>query len=434
MVRTAITNLLLTAVSIALVLVALEVGVRVIPNHWRDAFEYYASDRTTVRYRPDGDDLYGLAPDAAARFHRPCFETHDVVVNDHGLRGPWPAGQGGVAVLGDSFVEALQVGDGDTMSAQLAGLLGVPVRNFGVSGFSTLDELTAWRRWVRPTRPSQAVLMVYLGNDIDGNACVLSSKFGRCARPAADGGIVVEGTVAGTASQRDGTAPVAAAAADGGSASPDAKGDSASPDAKGWARRNLVVYQLLHDAKVVVASTLARLSGEVPEQRRLYLGEDAAWSEAWEVTRRILAQMAAEMAADKVRLLVVGIPEHFVTSPTGRRELELAGGTALPADFDPNRPMRRLEAVARGLGLDFLDLTPAMVAYRDAHRLPAPAFSFRCDGHWNPLGHRVAAAAVATALGHAPPAGWLAADPRTVLGDQGWRAIFERGVYQGGRP
>ncbi|MBI5164216.1 MAG: SGNH/GDSL hydrolase family protein [Magnetospirillum sp.] len=403
----------LLLITCLLVLAILEAALRLFPNSWQESYGYYAADGTTIRYAAVEGGLYRLQPEPAGRFQRPCFDITPIAVNKSGLRGSeWSTGTNGIAILGDSFVEALQVGEGETMADHLARRLGRPVWNVGVSGFSTLDELEAYRRWVAPLHPRHVVLALYLGNDISGNSCDLTKrKAGRCARTGDAAGVVAVAAPSPSPAPPAVTAPTAI-------------------DVKDWARRHLVLYQALHDLKLLVVGVLAQSEGRLAPHLGLYMPETADWQQAWAATAGALAELKQATAADGAQLLVVGIPEHFVTSPTGLTELARAGGTAIPDGFDPERPMRRLAAIAAAQGLDFLDLTPAFRSYRDRYALTRPAFSFRCDGHWNPLGHAVAAHAVAERLG--APRGAELPDPRTLLGDEAFRTIFEHGLYRGG--
>ena len=94
----------------------------------------------------------------------------DVQVNQENVRDvDWPldkpADEFRVAVLGDSFVEALQVPIEDRMTEQLAGLLShdaalagkkIRVMNFGMSGFGTGQEYLMLRERAAKYKPDVA--------------------------------------------------------------------------------------------------------------------------------------------------------------------------------------------------------------------------------------------------------------------------------------
>src|SRR6185295_980548 len=90
-----------------------------------------------------------------------------------------------IAILGDSFSEALQVSIEDTfwavMRRQLESALEprhkqVEVLNFGVSRFSTARELIMLRRHVWQYDPDVVVLQFTPGNDVKDNSRVLTGN------------------------------------------------------------------------------------------------------------------------------------------------------------------------------------------------------------------------------------------------------------------
>jgi hypothetical protein len=98
-----------------------------------------------------------------------------VCFNERGMRDSSPRsiekppGIRRVAVLGDSFVEALQVEEHEGICRQLETLLGsstqTEVLNFGCSGFSTSLEYLIFREWVRHWKPD-VVLCLHHFSDI----------------------------------------------------------------------------------------------------------------------------------------------------------------------------------------------------------------------------------------------------------------------------
>jgi GDSL-like Lipase/Acylhydrolase family len=74
-----------------------------------------------------------------------------------------------VAVVGDSFTFGLGVNDGETFVSRLNGLQRGQFVNFGVPGYSTDQEVLLCESEVLPRRPSELLLVVYLGNDLLDN-------------------------------------------------------------------------------------------------------------------------------------------------------------------------------------------------------------------------------------------------------------------------
>src|SRR5208282_382009 len=132
----------------ALALVVLDVGIRVV-NHWYPYFYCYDAERG-----------WGLNPGAHGRYTREGGA--DLRINQDGFRGPdyarpKPAGVVRVAVLGDSYVEAMQVAEDQTFTAVIGRTLAtspalrgrrVEALNFGVDGYGTAQELLTLQRKV----------------------------------------------------------------------------------------------------------------------------------------------------------------------------------------------------------------------------------------------------------------------------------------------
>ena len=71
-----------------------------------------------------------------------------------------------IAVLGDSFVDALQVMLEERITEILEGDLGVEVLNFGLEGSGTDIQLLRWRSIVRQYEPDLVILVFFEGNDV----------------------------------------------------------------------------------------------------------------------------------------------------------------------------------------------------------------------------------------------------------------------------
>src|SRR2546423_1219866 len=141
-------------------------------------------------YQEDGEVGYALRPGAEGWWQREG-ETY-IKINSAGLRDREhskvkPPGTLRIAVLGDSFAEALQVPMEDAFWAvaerklQGCAAMGgrrVEVINFGVSGFSTARELITLRRRVWQYSPDVVVLLVTISNDVRDNSRRLSREYG----------------------------------------------------------------------------------------------------------------------------------------------------------------------------------------------------------------------------------------------------------------
>ena len=440
-----LSSLGLLAVSLLLSALLIEGVLRVVPNKYRDGLTFTQASGATVQYRKLDEGLFTLEPGRDLTYRSPCIQSSGIAINDLGFRGeawPPPSSKPRIAVLGDSFLEALQVGEATHASAIFSRLLDADVLNAAVSGYSTLTELAAYRRFVRPERPDLVLLFVFLGNDIQGNACRLDGHLVLC-------GDVNDGQV--TIVDREAPMP----AVETSPASENGVEEEASyverdvpTRIRDALRRNVALYHALHDLRLIVTGAVNYVLGRYTDRWNLYV-EPApqAWTDAWRITETAIAMLQRDVAADGARIAVVAIPEHFALSPTGSREIVFGTGSAVPETLDLNRPSRRLGDIATRLGIPFLDLAPPLVAYRDQMKLDYPYFSFVCEGHWNPLTHSLVAHEVAAFVtdrallprATVPTATILenrrtafARHPADILDSDARAAIYGGGLYRSG--
>ncbi|HEX7878274.1 MAG TPA: SGNH/GDSL hydrolase family protein, partial [Candidatus Eisenbacteria bacterium] len=160
-------------------IVALELGLRLIG--W--------SSPRLVEHDPDRGKAYR----PGIHWHQSEEGEADVVINRWGFRDrDWtvekPPGTVRVALLGDSFVDGLQV-PVDSTWARVAerrlnacrafGDSTVEVMNFGVSGYGTAQELQTLRHEVLRFHPDVVVLSFLPGNDVRDNGLLLRRDPGR---------------------------------------------------------------------------------------------------------------------------------------------------------------------------------------------------------------------------------------------------------------
>ncbi len=180
--RKALSLLLLILFYLALSAVTAEIGVRLT----RSAPPAEASG--WFWQVPDPVTGWSHIPGASGRSFNPFYEFDaQVSFNSLGIRGPESLGYAKgdavyrVLLLGDSFMEAVQVNDDETLGEQLRSLLqsqmGRPVEvvNAGVSGFGTDQELLWLREEGVKYAPDLVLLAVYPHNDFMNNGELLES-------------------------------------------------------------------------------------------------------------------------------------------------------------------------------------------------------------------------------------------------------------------
>ena len=436
MLRKLLANGALVAVSIVFSLIMVEIGLRVVPNRYAVWHEFYAQNESSIEYARDNKGERILKPNQRATKAGACYTIAPILTNSISYRDGEldPAHPVKIAVLGDSFLEALQVSDSEHFSAILERLLGVEVMNTAISGSQTVMELMTYRNVVQSYRPRVVVLFLFLGNDIDRNLCGFDGKVKyHSAR-------LVEGEIQYVS--YDPTAPRAVARAAAKSAGP-----SLGRRIKKALRANLVLYLPLWDLKEYVAKFFASAVGHVPHWLELYMpSEPGEWPAAWAATGQALADLDREVEANGGVMLTVVIPAHVTITKTWTREVNFESGQTSLDELDPLYPHRRIRELVERHGVRSIDLLQQFLTYRDRFAMDYPYFFFSCDGHWNPIGHFLAANAVARYLieerllplaeSHrsavlARIATMLDRSPRDLLGDSAYDQIFTGRRYFG---
>ena len=310
-----------------------------------------------------------------------------------------PAGTLRIALLGDSYAAALAIPIEQTFWRLLERELNrdtarhgrrVEVLNFGVNGYSTAQELLTLDCCVWDYAPDVVLLALYPSNDVTDNSPALDWSPTRYARP------YFTRTPSGWSVDRSFT--------------------------RSWRYRvGKVAGPLLAHSRVLQVAN--RAHNTIVRQRRLGVAMDAEfrtdfgvylepatgdWIEAWRITEALLTAMAREASSHGARFAVVTVtsPLEVYPDPAVRARVTRQTGGA-----DLLRPGRRIQALGESEGFPVLNLAPQLQAYADTHRVFLHGFGNTRPGigHWNPLGHQLAAAAIATWM-----AGWLGDLPPAV--------------------
>lgn len=278
-------------------------------------------------------------------------------------------GRGRILLLGDSFVEGLQVGVdeivGRRLESNLEGLgISVEVFSFGVSGTGPVQqeeivEELGWR-----LHPSLVTACILTANDVRNSSRELER------RAQAEYGFRLDRTGAYRLARFYGLR---------------------------WPG------YLLWRADRLLSDW--RRQGRPPIDSLVYLGKpaDTCWEEAWTSMFAALDEMAEQAEVRGVRFAVVVVAD----SSTMRAYADEGGGSTgswrLPpseadVDWDLLGPDRRVVAWCSKRGI------PVLALGNEFARLSArkrAALYFSDDGHWTPVGHEQAARAIARfVVGH----------------------------------
>ena len=118
---------------------------------------------------------------------------------------------------------------------------------------------------------------------------------------------------------------------------------------------------------------------------------DVEWQNAWDITEYTLLEIKKEVEADNTKFLLVILTDAIQIVPNPERAIQKYTGISPPDDFDVDYPTHRLVRFAKNNSIDCINLLPHFREYAKNHNLTEPYFSFKNDGHWSKLGHRVAA-------------------------------------------
>lgn len=295
-----------------------------------------------------------------------------------------------IAVLGDSYAEALQVHLEETfwsvLQVELQGcgpLAGkkIEVLNFGVSGFGTAQELQMLEHYVWDYKPDLVLVAFLTGNDISDNSATLS------ANPVRPFYYLVKNQLRLDNSFQQHPTYLAAR----------------SPWGKLKTRmmNNFRSLQLLREM-----STRLRNRPTAPSQADpTEIGLDPiyeppqtkAWSDAWNVTEKILETMHLRSREKGSQFCVVTLSNAIQVDPAPKARVELQQSLGVEHLFYPDF---RVVDIGKRFGFPVFTLAPKMQVEAEKNRMYFHGFpnTKLGTGHWNQDGHRIAGQIMATEI------------------------------------
>jgi lysophospholipase L1-like esterase len=305
------------------------------------------------------------------------YKSSSQSLRDREYSAAKPSGIFRVAVLGDSYCEAFQVGLDQTFHKIVAARLRqVELMNFGVSGYGTAQEFLTYTHYARPFAPQLALLVICPGNDISDNSRALSGGYPRPYFFLKDGRLELDNSFRQSRRFRllRRWGPLYYFVTD----------HSALAESLDRWRRRLAqrrAKQSREENQGTSATVEAGLSRGIfgppatPELR-----------DAWEVTERLILELQRATRDDGTSLAIMTATMAAQVDPQVRAQTAREH-----PDWDSDYADRRIRQFAESHGIPCLVLAPGFLEYQTKTGRRLHGFGNASRGHWNAEGHRLAA-------------------------------------------
>jgi hypothetical protein len=322
----------------------------------------------------------------------------DVRTNRFGFRDDeWtlekPADTVRIAVLGDSYVDAVQVAkehrftellERDLTESHIFGDCNIEVMNFGTSGYGTAQELMTYRHAARQFNPDFVILSFLTGNDIRNNSRKLEGDPVRPYFVPSEEGLKLD------TSFRTKDLPTLKML--GHLAAKHSRiGQFAVHAYQALGVRNVVSRIESDEQSELMREGLLQpgLSVEIYKET-----QDKDWQDAWQVTEGLLPLLRDEVEADGASLLVAILTNGEQVHPDRafRQRVQSLGKID-----DLLLPDKRVRDVCIREGISVLMLAERMQQIAEKEQVWLHGFknTQMGRGHWNEDGHREAGQLIA---------------------------------------
>ena len=347
-----------------------------------------------ISYPPrlEPDSVFGMMHRPGLRYWQRDEGLGYVEINSEGFRDrEWPItkphDEFRIAVLGDSYVEAVQVAIEQRFTELISQQLSkeqvfadrtVCVMNFGMAGFGTGQELLLLRDRVEKYRPDVVVLGLLTENDFVDNCRSLLHDNQRPFFVLRDGELTLDDSFARQRSLKNELNRAVAT-------------ESRLVQAAYEVRRRI---RALRGWTPPPATEQPIAPQELSLDDQIYLSPATpAWREAWELTERLLLAIDDEVKKLDAKLLVVTLSNPEQVHPDSQVRSRFMNRLGV---VDLTYPDERIARFCDDHGIPVLMLAPPMLKYAEATGAYLHGFGTTIGrGHWNPLGHQVVADLIA---------------------------------------
>jgi hypothetical protein len=300
-----------------------------------------------------------------------------------------------IAVLGDSFVEAMQVNQQEAFWSIMAKELqkcenlrgrNIEVIDFGISGLGTTQELLVLQHHVWKYSPDVVLLAYTTANDVSDNSETLKQVDYNPYYVYQGNNLVLE-------NQQTRKTWLAE------------QNNLFRQTIFHWGIDKLRLLQAIYHVKEVLKEwwslhDVGKQAGASGQGQEAGISDmiyqeptTAVWQEAWRVTEGVLLLMRDEVARHGARFFVVTLTNGVQVDPDASKRLAFAKSLGVRDLFYPDH---RLEGFCQSRHIPILLLAPSFQEYATQHQVYLHGFGKNLGtGHWNQQGHRLAGQAIA---------------------------------------
>jgi hypothetical protein len=249
--------------------------------------------------------------------------------------------------------------------------------NFGVGGYSPTQELLVLRHKVPPYEPDLVLLAFFTGNDITGNSRELDANNMRPYFMRKDGRLALDDSFRRSTGFRLQQLPFSSQAFE----------LSRVLQVFREARYKLQAYR----KEIAQPQQMKdRVGPDIVLDQQVFLDPpDPRWEQAWRITEEVVGLMKQEAEDGGSRFLLVNLSHPDQVHPEPHHRDAMARQLGVPDLFYPDR---RIQALAKREGIEFLSLAEPFAAFAEEHQVFLHGFpnAQMGQGHWNASGHRLA--------------------------------------------
>lgn len=332
--------------------------------------------------------------------YRNLVKTNSLGFHDYEFEQNKPNDVFRIIILGDSYVEALQVSRENSfhnlleikLNKELDSNKKFEVYAFGHSGNGTLLNYLYLKNYGLKYKPDLVINAFCVGNDFRDDSYELTQIY---SRQTGDTAVYRRPFVK---LNKEGNVDFVAVESELLKMAQEPKSFI-----RGIAKKSVLATQLYHKYKLIKSLIKSKVYGQkerledslisespwdkIPVDYQVFLKDyPNIWNEAWEVEEKLLRAMKEIVEKNNSKFMVVSLTEAFRV----HNDLDLNQVYA-PYVFEIDKPERLLQEISQRQQFSYLALVPI---FRERFGKEHTLTTFSCDKHWNETGHRWAAEAL----------------------------------------